>query len=287
MVNVFERQLGKRAPRIDKRTLQLKDYLKLPEEEVSITRGKTDSGIEIIGMAVGLPPLFPAQSWLTKVPSWPMYGNDVVGDCVLAYVGHQIQIWESWNSPNVAPPTKAQIEGAYSAITGWVPGDPSTDNGAVIIDVLNYWRKTGIAGRKILAYAQITPGDVRMIRESVKLFGGTCLGVALPASAQTQTIWTRPKLITGEGAPGSWGGHCVPAGAYNWLYHNSFNPNWPWIHETVITWGAEMLVGDGFLYAYNDEAYAVFSEEWLDAKGTDPEGFDRAALLADLKDVTA
>ena len=33
------------------------------------------------------------------------------------------------------------------------------DNGAVILDVLNYWRKTGIGGHPISAYADLKELD--------------------------------------------------------------------------------------------------------------------------------
>ena len=38
---------------------------------------------------------------------------------------------------------------------GFRPGDPSTDRGAYALDVLNYWRQSGIAGHRIAAYAAV------------------------------------------------------------------------------------------------------------------------------------
>lgn len=263
MKSQLGRQLGKRAPRIDKRTLQFRDYITRP-----IAAAKTTP--------LPYPP--PKEDRLSRVKSWPMYANDRIGDCALAYAGHQIQMWESFTRPGTPPPTTEQIIAAYSAITGYVPGDPSTDNGTVLLDMLNYWRKYGIAGRKILAFAKLTQGDLEESRWSVEYFGGTCLGVALPVTAQTQNAWTVVDM-TGDGQPGSWGGHCIPSGAFDYSVPGE-------IRNTVVTWGAEMPMSNNFYKAYNDESYAVFSEDWLDSKGRDPDGFNLSQLLADLKEVT-
>ena len=55
----------------------------------------------------------------------------------------------------MATPSDKQVVAAYSAITGYNPSTGANDNGAVEIDVLNYWRQTGIAGHKIGAYVAL------------------------------------------------------------------------------------------------------------------------------------
>ena len=89
-------------------------------------------------------------------------------------------------------PRPAQVLGAYSAITGYDPATGDNDTGAVETDVLNYWRKTGVAGHKILAYAALEPGNTQHVRDAIDLFGGAYIGLALPISAQRQAVWSVP-----------------------------------------------------------------------------------------------
>jgi hypothetical protein len=171
-----------------------------------------------------------------------------------------------------------KIVSAYSAITGYNPQTGAHDDGAVETDVLNFWRRHGIGGHKIMAYTALEPGNTTHVETAVELFGGCYIGLALPISAQTQQVWTVPPGgATGPGKPGSWGGHAVPVVAYD---HHGL---------TVVTWGELKQMTWGFWAAYCDEAYAVLSQDFL-KKGADgsliaPNGFDLSALEADLKAV--
>ncbi len=249
--------LGKQAPKLDKRTLKLEDYLQY---------GK-------------LPPIPKGIDWGTPVTSWPMMKNDAVGDCTIAGAGHMVQTWtaNAAKSPIIIP--DAQILAAYSAVGGYDPKDPSTDNGCVELDVLNYWRKTGIGGTKITAFAAVSPKRADLVKASIYLFGGLYLGVALPKSAQAQTdtgIWSVPKNgLRGDGKPGTWGGHCVPIVAFNDKFLD------------VITWGLRVRMTWNFFYAYCDESYSIFSPNWLKDGHAAPNGVDYKSLLKDLKLVTS
>jgi hypothetical protein len=249
-------KLGKASPRHDPRTLQFANYLRpaeLPPPPASVDYGK----------AVTRP--------------WGMMHNDTVGDCTCAAAGHLIMEWNANVERNVTP-SDDDVIAAYAAITGYDPSTGSGDNGAVETDVLNYWRKTGIAGHQIMAYAALEPSNTQHVRDAVDLFGGCYIGLALPVSAQQQDVWSVPPGGTsGDGAPGSWGGHAVPVVAYD--NHGL----------TVITWGATKAMTWEFWSAYCDEAYAVLSEDFLSAgtngAPTAPNGFDLTALEADLKAV--
>ena len=87
-----------------------------------------------------------------------MMHNDTIGDCTCAAAGHLVMEWTA-NVGAETTPADADILAAYSAITGYDPKTGANDNGAVETDVLNYWRKTGIAGHKIMAYAALEPGN--------------------------------------------------------------------------------------------------------------------------------
>ena len=247
-------KLGKAAPSNDPRTLLLGDYLDtaaLPTEPASFTYA-TNIG----------------------ATAWGMMANDKLGDCTCAAAGHLLMEWTDDNG-NMFTPTDQQIIAAYSAITGYNPATGQNDNGAVETQVLNYWRNTGIAGHQIVAYAALEPKNQNHIKLSAFLFGGCYIGLQLPLTAQTQSVWTVPPGgATGKGAPGSWGGHAVPVIGYD--QHGL----------TVVTWGATKTMTWTFWEAYCDEAYAIISADFASAQKS-PSGFDLAALQADLKEVTA
>jgi hypothetical protein len=245
-------KLGKANPVHDPRTLLLANYL-----------------------APGALPPIPAQYiYATNIGAnaWGMMDNDKIGDCTCAAAGHLIMEWTDDNGQLITPADQAIIN-AYAAITGYNPVTGANDNGANETDVLNYWRSTGIAGHSILAYAALEPQNHNHIMESVFLFGGCYIGLALPLSAQTQNVWSVPPGgAKGKGAAGSWGGHAVPVIGYD--SHGL----------TVITWGATKKMTWSFWNTYCDESYAIISSDFAGTKPA-PNGFDLAALQADLKEI--
>ena len=239
--------LGKAEPRIDPRTLMMADFIDWSQMTI-------------------VPPNIDVTSAVNK--PWGMMKNDSEGNCVVAGAGHLIMAWTANASGSAIVVPDADILAAYHAVGG--PGD----NGLVMLDFLNYWKKTGLAGHKIGGYVAVNPRHHAMRRMAAWLFGGTYSGYALPVSAQGQDLWdvTDPSL-TGDSAPGSWGGHCVP--------EMQVTPD----SYGVCTWGMIQPVTYGFCDAYCDESYAVFSEEWLH-DGQSIAGFDKAGLLAQLQNVT-
>lgn len=253
-------KLGKLPPRHDPRTLKLAAY------------------------TAALPPPPPSCDLTGKITSLGMMLNDTLGDCTCAAIGHMIQAWTAEAGGQVILPDSA-ILSAYETFCGYDPANPATDQGGVELDCLNSWRQTGVAGHKISAYAalQRKPGGLigkiagsswrHGVMNAVYYFGGAYIGVALPNTAQDQPSW---QLVskTGDGEPGSWGGHAIPIVAYDAE------------GVTVITWGALLKASWDFIDAYCDEAYAALAPEIVGA-GRSPEGFDITQLEADLNSVTA
>jgi hypothetical protein len=263
-------RLGKKSPRLDARTLHLSKYL--------LQQGTARQR--------ALPPAPPSVDWTAKIPTWPMFANDTLGDCTIAAAAHMIECWTA-NAGDAFTPSNAQVIAAYSATGGYIAGDAATDNGAVELDVLNYWRQQGIAGHKIDAYVSFSAQNAEHARQAINLFGGIYIGLALPLSAQNQDVWNVPSFISrmfsircgrrsasgGNTDPGSWGGHAVSILAYD--------PD----GLTCITWGAKKRMTWDFFARYCDESYAPLSRDWLNVKGTDPAGLDFAALQADLSEL--
>lgn len=248
-------KLGKQIARHDPRTLLLASYT-TPTLPVP-------------------PPTFDLTS---KVTSWGMMENDQIGDCTCAAAGHLLMEWTANAGKKMFTPTDKQIVAAYSGITGYNPTTGANDNGAVEIDVLNYWRQSGIAGHKIGAYMALEPSNHNHITESVYLFEGCYIGVQLPISAQDQVKNHQPWSVppggaTGDGAKGSWGGHAVPVVAYDLR------------GVTVVTWGALQKMTWSFWEAYCDESYAILSKDYLTGKKKSPQGFSMEELEGDLADL--
>ena len=76
------------------------------------------------------------------ISNWGMLGNDTVGDCVVAGSCHETMLWTA-EGGKPATFTDANAISDYSAITGYNPNDPNTDQGTVVRDALLYRQKTG------------------------------------------------------------------------------------------------------------------------------------------------
>lgn len=250
--------LGKREKKVDKRTFQFAKYLNLS--------------------ALPIRPV-PFRN-ATDIPnnSWGMMGNDTVGDCTCGAGGHAIQTWTDANKKLFTPPDSSIIT-AYTAVTalecqcaGYDPNTGQNDNGCACLDVLNYWRSTGIDGHKITAFAEINVPILHEVQYAIYLFGLAYIGLDLPISAQQMTaqgIWKDGPNMQGIYDKGSWGGHCVIVVGYDTQGLD------------VITWGQRIRMTWGFWNSYVTEAYAALSPDFIE-NNVSPQGFNLAQLQADL-----
>lgn len=156
----------------------------------------------------------PRVDYAPLVATWPMFGNDRLGDCTAAGAGHLEELWsaEVDGQPFVA--TDDDVVRFYEISTGYNPSDPDTDQGGDMLTVLRAWRKTGIGGRQILAFAEVDASKQAEVRTALWLFSGLYVGVRLPKSAMDQFQQGTPwEVVYDDG--GILGGHCVPAVAYD------------------------------------------------------------------------
>jgi hypothetical protein len=243
-------KLGKLPAKSDPRTLMLTRYvdraaLPVPPATLDLTRG---------------------------VREWPMYANDRLGDCTCAAAGHMIEAWTAAADGEALEVTESAVVHAFEEVK---VTDPVTgEEGAVELDVLKYWRATGIAQHKIGAFARVSKHDHELLQTSAYLFGGLYIGLQLPETAQDQAVWDWTHRLTGPAAPGSWGGHAVDVVCYD--EHTL----------TVVTWGALKEMTWSFWDRYVDEAYCLLSKDFLRGR-TAPNGFDLAALKKELALVTS
>lgn len=200
----------------------------------------------------------PSCDWQSDSIIWPMYGNADWGDCVFAEIGHSINQLTFYATGSEVQPTEDDILGGYSDVTGFdpnagPPGNNPTDRGTYVQDALAYWRKTGIAGHKILAYASLDVSNLAEIKQAIAIFGSISVGMNFPASAMDQfnrgQVWDVVRGAKNEG------GHCVLVGAYG----NG--------RLGLVTWGAEAEMTEAFWRKYVDEAWVVLDLEGLRKAG--------------------
>jgi len=239
-------KLGRKAVKTDSRTLALGDYL-----------------------TPGVPPPPPTADWTKGIASWGMMLNDKLGDCTIAGAAHAVQVWSAHTKGMVTIPDPT-ILSYFEKWDGYVPGNPSNDGGGVELDVLKNWQKQGFAGNALLAFADPKTDSLEEIRQSIALFGGVYIGLALPLTAKTQEVWDFVPNGGANAKKGSWGGHCV------------FVPKYDQKGFTCITWGQLKTMTLAFWKEYCDEAHTLLSQDWFTAKGA-PSGFDQAQLQSDLK----
>lgn len=252
-------KLGKKIPVIDRRTLLFEKY---------------------VPRTVLLPYIPSAYAWGAGVPRWPMYGNDVMGDCTIASVAHQEGVWSFRETGKETIVPDATILMAYEAVSGYLPGNPLTDNGADMLSVMRYWSSIGVGASPLIGYTAILPQNVAHVQAAIFLFGGIFVGVQLPVTAQAQVahngVWSlAPDYLTNpDAAPGSWGGHAIPIIGYSQT------------SLTLITWGRPMTMTWPWFHAYCDEVFSGVSPAWVSAAGIAPNHFNLAQLETDIAGIT-
>ena len=90
----------------------------------------------------------------------------------------------------------ADIEKFYSATSGYILGQPDTDRGAYMTDVLAYWAKTGVAvgdrTHKLDGYFKL-PFDSAAIAQAIQMCGPIAIGVSLTKGDMDNQVWGQPQ----------------------------------------------------------------------------------------------
>jgi hypothetical protein len=208
---------------------------------------------------------------------WGMLANDRLGDCVIAMMLHSIEDFHLDAGTPAPGFTDADAVSLYSAITGYNPNDPNSDQGTNESTAMQYWEQHGLhtsdgQPHQIVATVAVDPSDLNECRIAIDEFVDLQIGIALPLTAQGQTEW---KVVgdghTGHSAPGSWGGHGIPYREYD---ADTFK---------CVTWGQELLMTAQFHQAYAQEAHVVVTREMLNKQGIGPSGVAWDELIADIR----
>jgi hypothetical protein len=254
-INCGKFKMGKQDPERLLATVSIGDYL---------TTAKTWPAVK-------------PRGWEYAVPASKMdcLGNDMIGLCVVAAMMHHAQA-ETANTSNPLTPTRQLTIETYTAITGYDPKNPDTDQGTTYAAALSYWKKHGIPMldakgheviTKIIGWASLDLSSIVQQRYACDLFGGTVLGIQCPQSAEEDTTnWTihsKSPIL---------GGHAV-----NMVGQGSVGCH-------LGSWGMWIPTQWSFARKYADENYAVVSSTWVDSQTSkSPSGLDLNGLLAAMK----
>jgi hypothetical protein len=168
----------------------------------------------------------------------------------------------------------------YEPVGGYIPGDPSTDQGTDNDVLVKYWESPGVtcaADNSIHTIAgsiAVDPTNDLECQIAVYEFASLFCEWNMPITAQGQSTW---KVVgdgqTGDSAPGSWGGHDTVTLAYS---GSTLDIN---------TWGLWTPVEKAFRAAYAIGFFAVVAQDMLGRTGVSPTGLDWTALVADLQKI--
>lgn len=209
-----------------------------------------------------------------------VYLNDRIGDCVIAGGARVQGVWNGLASGTCELYTDDQIVQLYSAIGGYVPGRPWTDNGCVIQEMLDYWVKTGMTGgdpvhsNKAEGYLAVDATNQEEVMVASWLF---CLifGMGLPNKWLSPTPSRDGFTWDVAGAANPYNGHCVVDAGYTAR------------GVTICTWGMYGTLTWGAVKKYavesaGGELWAAISKEQLNqATQRAPSGLDWAQLVTD------
>jgi hypothetical protein len=238
------------------------------------------------------------QSKVTN--GWPMYMNGPdpnapeviqqaggIGDCTCAGMGHAVSQWTAYSGKVAggAEFTDATILTMYEAVSGYVLGNESTDNGAALYQVCNYMMNTGIKDtkgnlHKIEGYADISLfNNIGWIKGVLNCFGTVYTGISADqnfANAWSAgTVASLPSEGTNVGPYGI--DHCVVMSQSNYMGGGADHI------QTFISWGAEVEAEDNWVRTNVGEAIAIITTDWVEANGDSPLGQAVSELLAELK----
>jgi len=221
----------------------------------------------------------PAATALAEI-----YDNDALGDCVIAGMAHVAGVLTGNSGTEPFLYSDNQIIGLYSAIGGYVPGDPATDQGCDEQTALNYWENNGAlppnstiksGAHKIAGWMAVDSTDEDECRTAMWLFENLYFGMELPdawinpAPSASGFTWD----VAGASDPNN--GHCVVGVGYTSA------------GIVIDTWGMTGLMTNAAVAKYpnqasNGELYTVVSMDPIN-KVTQkaPNGFDWSQLVAD------
>ena len=211
----------------------------------------------------------PPVNWAEHMlPDLGMMLNDQLGDCTVAAIGHLLQVWSFIATGTMLTEPDSVVLNAYELIDGYVPGDPSTDQGGMMQHVMRYWLKKGVpmvsGVNRAFAVVEVDPQNDIDVTNAIVDCGAVNIGFNVPAFLMPDngdpppTVW---DVTPGEDDT-IIGGHDVIAPGFD--ANATLN---------IVSWGSRAYkMTKAFRNKYVTEMYAIADPTWMSARGTTPGG---------------
>jgi hypothetical protein len=172
-----------------------------------------------LGIAAGWQPPPAAARVAAAAPPPPAYGrivaaprvsgdNATAGDCVETGCYNAVQTALA-RAGDLAPLPNCAVLRLYSQLTGYVSGNPATDNGTDPAAMFAWWQTNQIAGYRLVQAIPLPASDQATLRATIARAGGIACVLNLSTANQNQ------RVLTPDGVPGSWGKHFVWLDGYD------------------------------------------------------------------------
>ena len=222
----------------------------------------------LIGKKVSAPPPVVVDYTTVLPANLGVMLNDQQGDCTCAGIYHAKQVWTANANPPIQEELDSNVESVYEGACGYVPGNPSTDNGGVEQEVLAYWMKTGVPTvsgvDNLLAFLEVDHRSTDDVKWAISDCGLVYIGIDVPAYLMDSVpdVWD----VNPAADNSIIGGHCIILPGYN-----SIGPK-------LISWGQVYQMTWAFFAQFTDEVYALADRSWITVKGTTPGGLSITQL---------
>jgi hypothetical protein len=212
-------------------------------------------------------------------------GNANFGDCVEAEDAHYLGVITG-NANALYAYTDEQTLADYSAITGFDPNNPATDQGTDPVADLNYRVTNGyVDGSKDAGWAMVDATNVAEVRYALAEFGNIKMWFGIPdsivnsmSSLQSGFVWD-----VAAGDADQQNGHCIGSCGYNPTKILAVAATargllvMTWGMLGLITWDA---VAAWFIPANGGGMATRVSMDWINTKsGNAPSGLNAAAMI--------
>lgn len=200
-----------------------------------------------------------------------MYLNDQLGDCAIAGSIEEVRLANAIRGVTVNF-TDTEALKNYSAITGYNPDDPDSDQGTDVHQLYQWRQSTGLvdadgAYHKIVGYAGLTPGDWDELLIALSLFQMVGIGIKVPSYCEEQFEEGQAWHLE-HGLQHIEGGHYIPV-------VNAPNDK----QAGLFTWGGNGGITQAFYEKMNTVAVVALTEEMFATGST---GVDFESLSNDL-----
>lgn len=216
---------------------------------------------ERIHMPPGLPspPKLPID-W-AKTFSFPIDGNDIYGDCMMAAAEHGDNTFTANNGAESSFNQSLTVTD-YLKLSG---GNNGLNDGQII----SYWENglPGIPGAKIMDSLDIDTTDAQLVQTAIWLFGGVLFTLDVPETwyqnFTTGGVWDAPATADSNNGHGVWWNGVNTQGYYH-----------------LETWGTYGWITPAGVPDCDPGGFAVFSQRWFNSGGQAPNGYSYNQLAA-------